>query len=385
VAVIVSIFANDTDVPTTGTLVVTQPTNGVVTVNDNGTPNDPSDDIVTYTPNPNYNGVDTFTYTICDGVTPLPNCSTATVTVTVGALVDAVADPVSTPEDVAVIVSIFANDTDVPTTGTLVVTQPTNGVVTVNDNGTPNDPSDDIVTYTPNPNYNGVDTFTYTICDNALPTPNCSTPATVTVTVTPKSLIALNDETYTFASNVGGTIPLFSNDTLNGVPITAGQVTVTIIGNAGINGLVVDPISGVMTIPIGTPEGNYTVIYSIFDPITNQIDQANAIIIIKLNELEINNAFTPNGDGVNEFFEISGIENYPNNTVCIFNRWGVMVYDVSGYNNSDKSFRGISEGRVTISQDSNLPDGTYFYVVKCLDSNGQVEFDKAGYLYLTRQ
>ncbi|MCB9297812.1 MAG: Ig-like domain-containing protein [Lewinellaceae bacterium] len=42
---------------------------------------------------------------------------------------------------------------------------PTNGTATVNDNGTPNDPTDDTIDYTPDPNFNGTDQLTYRICD----------------------------------------------------------------------------------------------------------------------------------------------------------------------------------------------------------------------------
>ena len=62
----------------------------------------------------------------------------------------------------------------------------------------------------------------------------------------------------------------------------------------------------------------------------------------------------------------------------------VLVYDAKGYDNSSKVFRGISEGRVTVKQDSELPDGTYFYVLKYTKSNGTVK-EKAGYLYINRK
>jgi hypothetical protein len=61
-----------------------------------------------------------------------------------------------------------------------------------------------------------------------------------------------------------------------------------------------------------------------------------------------------------------------------------MVYDANGYNNADVSFKGESSGRATISKDSQLPDGTYFYVIKYTNSEG-VENDKAGYLYINRR
>jgi hypothetical protein len=62
-----------------------------------------------------------------------------------------------------------------------------------------------------------------------------------------------------------------------------------------------------------------------------------------------------------------------------------MVYDAKGYNNDDVSFRGESNGRATISKGEQLPDGTYFYVIKILEDNGEIKLDKAGYLYLNRK
>ena len=62
----------------------------------------------------------------------------------------------------------------------------------------------------------------------------------------------------------------------------------------------------------------------------------------------IHNAFTPNGDGTNEFFYIENIENsecYLSNKVEIYNRWGVLVYETDRYDNASRRFEGISEGR----------------------------------------
>jgi gliding motility-associated-like protein/uncharacterized repeat protein (TIGR01451 family) len=99
--------------------------------------------------------------------------------------------------------------------------------------------------------------------------------------------------------------------------------------------------------------------------------------------LEIFNAVSPDGDGLNDFFRIRGIECYPKNTVEIYDRWGVKVFDVEGYNNNSVIFRGISEGRVTVSESNGLPSGTYFYIVKYKDLNGN-GIDKTGYLNINR-
>ena len=56
--------------------------------------------------------------------------------------------------------------------------------------------------------------------------------------------------------------------------------------------------------------------------------------------LESKYGISPNGDGINDFWEINGIENSPQNTVYIYNRWGDLVFSVSNYNNNTHVFRG---------------------------------------------
>ncbi|WP_165930057.1 gliding motility-associated C-terminal domain-containing protein, partial [Flavobacterium caseinilyticum] len=106
------------------------------------------------------------------------------------------------------------------------------------------------------------------------------------------------------------------------------------------------------------------------DPDGNSISDQDTVvveaqIVLGCGTVTVHNAFSPNGDGINEVFTIDNIDDtlcYPENTVSIYNRWGVLVYETSGYNNNDKAFRGVSEGRSTISQSSGLPTGTYFYI-----------------------
>ncbi|WP_146105882.1 gliding motility-associated C-terminal domain-containing protein, partial [Flavobacterium columnare] len=100
-------------------------------------------------------------------------------------------------------------------------------------------------------------------------------------------------------------------------------------------------------------------------------------------ELVIYNHMTPNGDGDNEIFFIDGIDKFPNNSVEVYNRWGVLVYEATSYNNNDRAFRGISSGRVTIEKSTQLPEGTYYYMLKYENTSG-VTKEKAGYLYINR-
>ncbi|WP_298951621.1 gliding motility-associated C-terminal domain-containing protein [uncultured Nonlabens sp.] len=92
------------------------------------------------------------------------------------------------------------------------------------------------------------------------------------------------------------------------------------------------------------------------------------------------NAVTPNDDNENDFFFLQGIENF-DNTVRIYNRWGVEVYNEVGYDNVTKRFDGISNGRTTISSGEKLPTGTYYYVIEYVDDFGATQ-QLAGYLYI---
>ena len=97
-------------------------------------------------------------------------------------------------------------------------------------------------------------------------------------------------------------------------------------------------------------------------------------------DIIVNNAVSPNGDGLNEIFMIEGITCYPNNTVEIYNRWGVNVYKANGYNNNNIYFDGQSQNKLTVGDDK-LPGDTYFYILKYNDVQNN-SFEKTGYLYI---
>lgn len=83
----------------------------------------------------------------------------------------------------------------------------------------------------------------------------------------------------------------------------------------------------------------------------------------------IPNVFTPNGDGLNDTFEIPGLELYEANEFTVVNRWGGTVYDVKGYKN-DWAATGLNEG-------------TYFYLLKLKNAAGKWEVYK-GYVTVLR-
>ena len=100
-------------------------------------------------------------------------------------------------------------------------------------------------------------------------------------------------------------------------------------------------------------------------------------------KVKVFNVITPNGDTVHDVLRIDGLENLPNNTIKIYNRWGVLVFTTNAYNTEGNVFDGTSQGRVTINQDNKLPVGTYFYILDYENANGNMK-SMSNYIYLNR-
>lgn len=92
-------------------------------------------------------------------------------------------------------------------------------------------------------------------------------------------------------------------------------------------------------------------------------------------EFNIPEAFSPDGDGVNEYFVIEGIERLQDNDILIFNRWGSEVFRMNKY---DNSWNGKSQNSLNVGGDE-LPSGTYFYL---LDTKTVKYGILKGYIYL---
>ena len=104
-------------------------------------------------------------------------------------------------------------------------------------------------------------------------------------------------------------------------------------------------------------------------------------------QFEIFNAVSADENGENDFFFVSGISDWPDNTVQIFNRWGVKVFETSGYggsNDQENVFRGYSDGRQTVAPETLLPTGTYYYIITFNGPDNPGKNSYAGYLYLNR-
>ena len=195
VPVTIAVLENDSDPDGDPLLIgsLTQPLHGRAVL---------SGDAIIYTPERNFNGTDSFTYTVTDGN---GGRDTATVVITVAAINDPPVgrdDSTGTVEDVSITIDVLVNDSDVDgdTLTIGAVTQPVAGSLV-------NNGSD--LTYTPEPEFNGIDRFTYTVSDGNGGTAS----ATVTVTVAPRNdpPIAQDDSAKTDEGTLV-TIPILEND-----------------------------------------------------------------------------------------------------------------------------------------------------------------------------
>jgi VCBS repeat-containing protein len=211
------------DVPFVGTLPVgtdvdgdalnyaltSAPANGTVVINGDGS--------YTYTPTADYNGTDSFTYTVNEG-----NGGSNTYTVSVGVtpVQDTVADSLTTPEDTAITFNVLTGaggasaDNFEGTPQVTATSSPANGVIVVSPDGT--------ITYTPNANYSGPDSFTYTVTSPA----GVTETETVNITVTSVNDVPVaNDDSFTTDEDTSVNIPVLGNDSdPDGDPLTVSEI-----------------------------------------------------------------------------------------------------------------------------------------------------------------
>lgn len=209
---------------------------------------DPETGEITYTPTDGFSGVDTFTYRVCDTSTPTPVCASALVTVTVPNTVTAVADTATTVPLIPVTTDVLRNDT-VSTDGaslnpaSVTVTVPAaHGITAVN-------PETGAVTYTPDDDFSGVDSYGYRACDSSIPTPVC---ASATVTLTVATVVVALDDVAAVAQNTvltpsSVTTPVLASDTVTPGAAPLNPASVTVTGAAAHGSTVVNPGTGAIT------------------------------------------------------------------------------------------------------------------------------------------
>lgn len=121
--------------------------------------------------------------------------------------------------------------------------------------------------------------------------------------------------------------------------------------------------------------GQDELIYSVCDYFNN-CDRATVLVLINDNPFFIPEAFSPNGDGINDKFEIKGIARYKSVQIEIFNRWGNIVFQSKNYGEGNGK-EGFWDG--TSKSGGPVPTGTYFYILR-LDGKENIN----GSIYLDR-
>jgi hypothetical protein len=245
------VLANDTDAdgdPLTAEL-VSGPLHGTLVLNADGS--------FTYTPHPNYFGSDRFVYRARDAAEP---SAPVTVTLTVTPVNDppvAADDAAVTDEDTAATGNVLTNDGDVDGDALTaeVLAGPAHGSLTLRPDGS--------FTYTPAPDYNGPDSFTYQARDSA---GAVSGPATVTITVTP-----VNDppravaDAYTTGQNTDLSVTgpgVLAND----VDVDGDPLTVELVSGPANGALTLNPDGSFDYVPRPAFRGTDSFVYRVTDP-----------------------------------------------------------------------------------------------------------------------
>jgi gliding motility-associated-like protein len=112
----------------------------------------------------------------------------------------------------------------------------------------------------------------------------------------------------------------------------------------------------------------------IYNPGQEDIDNDGIGDICDKVEINVSEAITPDGDGVNDTWFINNIQNYPNNSVKVYNRWGDLIFSKNNYQNDwNGSF---------VNNGNNIPDASSYYYQIDLDGNGSIDYD--GWIYITK-
>ena len=250
----------------------------------------------------------------------------------------------------------------------------------------------------------GTYTLEYRICD-IYHQSNCDT-AIVKVSITsppvlPSTLVVTPDEfTYTGNSIVGN---ILANDTIDDNPIEFPNDDINIEAEEPTDTApYIETSTGNVIVPTHTPAGTYTLNYELCIENLTICDVTTVEVIVPntptppvspqpqddqtvspTSVLTPYNAISLNGDNKNDYFHIEGIEKYPNNTVRIYNKEGLKVFDIIGYDNKKQSFKGFTQGNIAIKKSLELPTGTYFYFIEYTDESRRLQ-RKIGWLYLRK-
>ncbi len=372
------------------TTLKTNATNGSVVMNENGS--------YIYTPNTGFIGKDYFSYEVCD---PDGLCDEALITIIVVQKVVenknrqpvAVEDNYFGKKDVPVFGNLISNDFDPDedeiTISTTPTTTPESGILEINSNGS--------FSYFPANGFSGMVVFEYEICDSQTPSLCTTASATIDIRESQKNVTVAVDDAYHTKEGfkLEGNISANDYDPEGNIQVNYNLLVAPSNGSLALN-----PNGNFEYTPFAAFTGSNFFIYEVCDdndPLA--CDWATAYILVGENptdtipgppqeqeEFFIPEAFSPNYDGYNDYFEISGIDIYPNARIEIYNRWGTLLYEKDHYGNTDNWgsadnwWDGSSNKSWTVGKEK-LPTGTYFYIFYYNDGNSD---PKTGSVFLNR-
>ncbi len=200
----------------------------------------------------------------------------------------------------------------------------------------------------------GPNSVTMTVTDPSNNTAQCT--AIVTVLDTSKAnLNCPSDTSIDLLGTCDYTVPDYTDSIIANDNCDSG---VLIITQTPAPGTIIDVTNG------GQFSQNQRITVFVSDSSGNTDSCSWLLSITCDGEFEIPQFYSPNNDGINDTWHIKGIENYPQSNVKIFNRFGNMVYEMQGYDNSWDGHVNVGEGLTILkSSREKLPDGTYFYLV----------------------
>jgi gliding motility-associated-like protein len=173
---------------------------------------------------------------------------------------------------------------------------------------------------------------------------------------------------------------VFDNDMYNGLPLQSSQVTLQVIARNDF--MLLNP-DGTLDVLPNAIKGVQSLIYEICDVITPaNCSQAVVTVNVAVPDEEIkvySKGISPNNDGMGDELIIEGIQSYPENTVKIVDRNGILLYEQRGYNNEDLVFKGIAN----VGKNHDLPESIYFYIIEYKNKQGKT-IGTSNYLYLKR-
>jgi len=227
---------------------------------------------------------------------------------------------------------------------------------------------------------------------------NIANPTTVPVSQATQFVLSVLD--ITTGCSASDSMIVYTGTGINHPPVASDDIDTLLVNTSGLITLTIndsDPDGDPVSVSIcGNPTYGYIDLHSnnkiTYTPDPDYIgddsfcyvlcdngnpslcDTAMVYIHIKkprMDDLTIYNLITPNSDGSNDYWNIRGIEEYPDNKVVIFNRWGDKIREFTGYDNKNVYWDGTNK------ENKELPAGTYFYILEITNVGS-----RSGWIYL---